>query len=216
MEHRDNGTRHHDTRHTNFLSSLALAALLLLPLAACGGDATESATPKDDATTSDTATETAAASDVQSYEVRGQITGLPDDADPQANLTIRHEAIDEFVSMNGEVVGMSSMSMPFPVAEDVDLEGMEVGSKVRFTLTVDWEGDPAYQVTSMEPLPEDTELEYRNASPGGEPEEMDHDGMDHEGMDDEGMDHEGMDHEGMDHEGMDHEGMDHEGDSSGT
>ena len=175
-------------RRLHLLPTLALAGLLLLPLAACGGDAADTAAPDEGAeTAAETATE-AAADDVQSYEVRGQITNLPDDADPQANLTIRHEAIDDFVSMNGEVVGMSSMSMPFPVADDVDLDGMEVGDKVSFTLTVDWDGDPAYQVTRMEPLPEDTELEYRKASPGGE---MDHEGMDHEGMNGDAMGHDG-------------------------
>jgi len=179
MEHRT-----HSPRRPQLLPTLALAGLLLLPLvAACGGDDQDAGTAAPNgAETTAAADDAATANDVQNYEVRGQITGLPDDADPQANLTIRHEAIDQFVSMNGEVVGMSSMSMPFPVADEVDLGEMEVGDKVRFTLTVDWDGDPAYQVTTMETLPEDTELEYRKARPAG----MDNEGMDQEGMEDEG------------------------------
>ncbi len=178
MDDRKQSSRHPTSRQPRLLATLALASLLLLPLAACGGDGAETAAPEG----TETAGETPAAYDVQTYEVRGQITGLPDDADPQANLTIRHEAIDDFVSMNGEVVGMSSMSMPFPVADDVDLAEREVGDKVRFTLSVDWDGDPAYQVTSMEALPEDTELEYRKARPGGEDQAGGQDGeTDHEG-----------------------------------
>lgn len=183
MEEHKQSSRHPTPRRPRLLATLALASLLLLPLAACGGDGAETVAPEG----ADTASETAAADEVQTYQVRGQITGLPDDADPQANLTIRHEAIDDFVSMNGEVVGMSSMSMPFPVADDVDLDAREVGDKVRFTLTVDWDGDPAYQVTSMEALPEDTELEYRKARPGGEDEAGGQDGDMHR----ESMAHEG-------------------------
>jgi hypothetical protein len=99
------------------------------------------------------------------YEVRGQVSSVPDPGDPLSNLVIRHEAIDGFVGMDGEVVGMDSMSMPFPVAEDLDLAGLEAGDKVSFTFEVDWDGDPAYQVTRIEELPAETEIEYRKARP---------------------------------------------------
>lgn len=141
------------------LLTLILSAGLL---AGCGGTGGEEATPAaDDAGTAPQAAE----DDARRYEVRGEITAVPDPEDPLSNLVIRHEAIDDFVSFEGEVVGMSSMSMPFPVADDVSLEGVEVGDKVEFTLLVDWEGDPAYQVVRLEELPADTELEYRKAQP---------------------------------------------------
>ncbi len=101
----------------------------------------------------------------QRYEVRGEVRSVPDPGDPLSNLVIRHEAIDGFVGMDGAVVGMDSMSMPFPVAEGVSLEGLEAGDAVGFTLEVDWDGDPAYQVTRLEELPAGTEIEYRKARP---------------------------------------------------
>lgn len=101
-----------------------------------------------------------AADGVAVYHVRGEILELPDPDDPLSGLYIRHEAIDNFRNMDGEVSGMDSMTMAFPAAEDLTFEGIEVGDKVSFELTVDYSGDPVFQVTSMEALPEDTELHF--------------------------------------------------------
>lgn len=99
------------------------------------------------------------------YEVRAEIVELPDPEDPLSGLFLHHEAIDGFVNIDNEVRGMDSMTMPFPVADGLDFEGLEVGDQVRFTLLVDYEADPQFQVTSIEALPEDTELEFRRAEP---------------------------------------------------
>lgn len=106
--------------------------------------------------------------DVDTYETRGVVVRVPDPADPLSNLDIRHEAIDDFRSIDGEVVGMGSMSMPFPLADGVDLGAIAPGDKVAFTLEVEWEGEPPYRVTRIEKLPADTELDFREASPPGE------------------------------------------------
>jgi len=106
--------------------------------------------------------------DVFRYETRGVVVRLPDPVDPLTDLVIRHEAIDDFRGIDGEVVGMDSMSMAFPVAGGVDLAGVEPGAKVSFTLEVEWEGEPPYRVTRIAALPADTELEFRQASPPGE------------------------------------------------
>ena len=42
---------------------------------------------------------------------------LPDPADPQHEIWIRHEAIPDFTSDEGQVVGMDAMTMPFALAE---------------------------------------------------------------------------------------------------
>lgn len=94
---------------------------------------------------------------VQSYEVRGEVTRLPSAAEPA--LYVRHEAVPGFVDMDGEVVGMDSMTMPFPLAEGVALEGIAPGDRVRFTLEVEWEGDPPYRITRIEELAAGTELD---------------------------------------------------------
>lgn len=129
------------------LCALAAAALVL---GACAGGE-DAATPT--------------AEGVDTYEVRGVVVRVPDPAEPLADLVIRHEAIDDFRSMQGEVVGMDSMSMPFPVASGVELTEIEPGSKVDFTLEVEWEGEPPYRVVRIEELPADTELDFRKASP---------------------------------------------------
>jgi len=134
------------------LGLAACVAVVLLAVACAGGPAGEA--------NGEPGSDTAA-----HYEVRGQVTAVPTAGDPLSNLVIRHEAIDDFATRDGEVVGMSSMSMPFPLADGVSLDGIAPGDKVRFTLEVDWDGDPAYQITRIEPLPADTEIEYGKAHP---------------------------------------------------
>ena len=104
-------------------------------------------------------------SETRVYAVRGLIQELPDPQDPLSGLYIRHEAIDDWVGMDGEIQGMDSMTMPFPVADDVTFEGIEIGDEVTFTLEVNYDADPAVQVTEVTRLPEDTELEFRSARP---------------------------------------------------
>ena len=143
------------------ISPAVCLALLLLPLlAACGGPPADEAP----AAVDDTGGGEEAAG-VQVYESRGQVTALPDPSDPLTDLRIRHEPIHDFVGIDGEVVGMDSMNMPFPVADGVSLEGLAVGDPVAFTLEVDWDGDPAYRLSRIERLPEGTELTWGAAEP---------------------------------------------------
>ena len=98
--------------------------------------------------------------DTRRYTVRGEVTALAASYQPANTLRIRHEAIPDFVGYDGEVVGMASMTMPFPVAEEVDVEGIEVGDRVEFTMEVAWEGSPPYRITRIEELPAGTELDF--------------------------------------------------------
>lgn len=98
----------------------------------------------------------------KSYTVRGMVRELPG---PNRQISVHHEAIDDFVSLEGEVVGMSSMTMPFPLAQSVDVEGLAIGDPVEMTLTLDWDGDPPVQITKLRELPAGTELEFREARP---------------------------------------------------
>jgi hypothetical protein len=106
---------------------------------------------------------------VVTYEVRGEVLAVPDPEDPASRLLIRHEAVDGFEDIDGEVVGMDSMAMPFPLAPEASVDAIAPGDKVRFTLEVSWEGDPPYRITALEPLAPDTELTYRAARPLAEP-----------------------------------------------
>lgn len=132
-------------------AALAATALTVAGCAGGGGD-----------------TSPATSAEIDTYESRGVVVRVPDPADPLTDLVIRHEAIDDFRGIDGEVVGMDSMSMPFPVLPGVDLTAVEPGSKVAFTLEVEWEGEPPYRVVRIEELPADTELDLRKASPPGE------------------------------------------------
>lgn len=113
----------------------------------------------------------------QVYESRGIVRQLPATNAPKPEVYIQHEAIDEFVDHDGNVVGMESMAMPFPVAKIDDLEGLAVGDKIAFSFEVRWEGGHPLRLTELQALPSDTRLgfeatpsepEVNTAEPTGE------------------------------------------------
>lgn len=101
----------------------------------------------------------------RTYTTRGQVVQLPDPANPGTGLTLNHEAVDQFMDRQGEIVGMDPMSMPFPVAKGVSLDGIQVGDVVEFKLHVDWNAEPAAQITEVRELPAGTKLDFRAAKP---------------------------------------------------
>ena len=101
----------------------------------------------------------------RTYTTRGQVIQLPDPANPGTGLTLNHEAVDQFMDRQGEIVGMDPMSMPFPVAKDVSLDGIQVGDVVEFKLHVDWSAEPAAEITEIRELPAGTKLDFRAAKP---------------------------------------------------
>ncbi|MEM9293066.1 MAG: copper-binding protein [Acidobacteriota bacterium] len=133
------------------LLSLALLPLLLAP--GCADSSSSHGAAGDD--------------DVQRYEVRGEVRQVPDEENPASELMIHHEAIDDFVNWQGEVSGMDSMTMPFPVSDDEQLEGIEIGDKVQIQLEVDWDSDTPMRVVEVEEIAAGTSLEFRTARPPG-------------------------------------------------
>lgn len=101
----------------------------------------------------------------RTYTVRGQVTQLPDPGNPGTGLYLNHEAIDDFVSRDGEMVGMDPMNMPFQVDEEVALEGIGAGDVVEVKLHVDWEADVAAEIVEIRELPPGTKLVFRAAQP---------------------------------------------------
>ena len=101
----------------------------------------------------------------RTYTVRGQVTQLPDPDNPGTGLYLNHEAIDDFVSRDGEVVGMNPMTMSFLVDETVPLEGIGVGDVVEFDLHVDWGAETEVEIVGIRELPAGTRLVYRAAKP---------------------------------------------------
>jgi len=122
------------------------------------------------------------------YEVRGEITSLPDADNPATSLNIKHEAIPDFVDAQGETVGMDVMTMPFPPADGLDLSPFSVGDKVEVAFEVTWgPGQNGWEATAIKPLPADTKLDF---TPSAKPHD-DHSGHDH--------DHDHGDHSGHHH-----------------
>lgn len=101
----------------------------------------------------------------QVYTVRGEVMGLPQGPGELRQLRVRHESVPDFVDSEGEVVGMASMTMPFPVAEDVDVDDLEAGDKVEMTFEVRWEDGRPLRVVGVEELPRDTALDFESQEP---------------------------------------------------
>lgn len=105
---------------------------------------------------------------VHRFEVRGQVTHLPHDG--HNKIDIHHEAIPDFIGISGGVEPMAAMVMGMSLGQGVDLEGIAVGDKVKFTLAVQWGDTPSYWIENVEKLPADTHLHLT---------EGDHSGHDH-------------------------------------
>lgn len=99
-----------------------------------------------------------AAEVVHTYTVRGRIVSLPGAEDPASELRIHHEAIDTFKSAGGEAAPMKAMTMTFPPAAGVSLDGLAVGDAVEFVFRMQWEPSVAMSTTSIKKLPAETEL----------------------------------------------------------
>lgn len=95
----------------------------------------------------------------KTYTVRGVVRQVRELPDGRSQLSVHHEEIADFVSINGEVIGMKSMTMPFSVAESVDLTGVQAGSKISFALSVDWSRTEPALIESLEILTEEAVLE---------------------------------------------------------
>ena len=144
----------------------------------------------------------------KTYETRGIVRQLPAAGTPGAELFIHHEAIPSFESIDGEVTGMDSMAMGFPVPEPGLIEGLNVGDKVAFSLLVDWNGSPPLLITDLQKLPADTVLSFDNtddsqsdhSSHGTDPGNEDHgDSGSHDASSHDAGSHDAGHHEPADH-----------------
>jgi len=104
--------------------------------------------------------------------ILGVIKALPIAGDPTSDLKIRHQQVPTFKSKDGTVhvnakgvAGMGSMSMPFPLAKGVSVDGFVVGDQVMFTLEVNWNGPNgmSFQVTQISKIDPGTKIDFTNA-----------------------------------------------------
>ena len=122
---------------------LLLLPVLLLAFAGCGREAGGNA---------------------KVYTIRGQVEKLPE-GEGTPMLSLRHEAIDDYTSRDGRVMGMDAMSMPFVVGDEASTEGIAVGDVIEFKLRVDWEAEEPIEITEIRELPPGTRLTFREAAP---------------------------------------------------
>ena len=94
------------------------------------------------------------------YTVRGVVEKLPQAEGPDRDLYIHHAPIPNFRDEHGKVVGMRSMTMPFPVADGVSLAGIAPGDPVEFTFAVSWKQPAGYQVMRIHKLPAGTVVDF--------------------------------------------------------
>lgn len=113
----------------------ALAWSLLL--AGCSQQGADPADPAESAAPATPAIDLADPA-TTTYTVLGTVAALPDPAKPASEFQIAHEEIPDFVGSGGDVVGMKAMTMPFPLAPGVSLDGLAIGDAVTFTFAVNW------------------------------------------------------------------------------
>ncbi len=94
------------------------------------------------------------------YTVRGVVEKLPQAEGPDRDLYIHHAPIPDFRDEHGTVVGMRSMTMPFPVADGVSLAGIAPGDPVEFTFAISWKQPAGYQVIRIRRLPAGTVVDF--------------------------------------------------------
>jgi Cu/Ag efflux protein CusF len=128
-------------RATRGVAALALAPLLCLLLSCSGSDSSNSTS-------------------VDQYVVRALLVRPVDAQATDRVVWLRHEAIPNFVGINGEIESMDSMTMSFFVGDNVDLDGLEKGDKIEFELTVDWSEKIPGKVTAIKVLPDETLLSF--------------------------------------------------------
>jgi hypothetical protein len=120
------------------------AACSLVLLAACGSGKTPP--------------EGTVAPDV--YRTRGVVERLPQADGPDHAIYIHHAAIPEYRDDTGAVVGMGTMTMPFPLAKGVAIDGLAPGDPVAFTFVVTWKPRSGYEITEIRELPAGTAIDF--------------------------------------------------------
>jgi Cu/Ag efflux protein CusF len=96
------------------------------------------------------------------YQVKGLVGSVAADG---REIHIHHEAIPEFVGIDGQAEPMESMSMPFPVADPALVKGIAAGDRIDFTFRVDWEGKRPLEVNRIQKLPPEARLAFEKGLP---------------------------------------------------
>ena len=126
--------------------TVSLAALTAALIAACGGEPEPEQPP-------------------EIYRVRGIVRHIPEATQGSREISVRHEAIPGFKSSQGEIVGMESMTMPFPLATPEMADDLTAGDKIEIEFEVRWHGGNPLAITAIEKLPAETPLAFEAGPP---------------------------------------------------
>jgi len=99
---------------------------------------------------------------VDTYTARGVVEKLPLADGRDRDLYIHHAPIPSFRDEHGQVVGMMSMTMPFPLASGVSLAGIRPGDPVEFTFTVSWRKPIGHRLMRIDKLPAGTVIDFES------------------------------------------------------
>lgn len=76
----------------------------------------------------------ARAQNVFVYQVTGVVRAMPGNGRASNELLVKHAPIPQYRDRGGNIVGMKAMTMPFYLADDVSLEGVNVGDSIAMTV----------------------------------------------------------------------------------
>ena len=107
----------------------------------------------------------AAASDAQTYVVRGEVISVPQAGKPGTQFIVKHEPVDNFRDASGQIVGMNTMAMPFTPGKGVSLEGIRPGDKIEMRWVIQWKPEAKEYLESVRKLPAETQLRFGKAHP---------------------------------------------------
>jgi Cu/Ag efflux protein CusF len=105
------------------------------------------------------------ASNARTYVVRGEVISVPQAGKPGTQFIVKHEPIDNFRDASGQIVGMSTMGMPFTPGESVSLEGIKPGDKIEMKWVMQWHPGAKEYLKSVRKLPTETQLRFGKAHP---------------------------------------------------
>ena len=105
-----------------------------------------------------------ASASTRRYTVRGELVRIEDARGGVREISVRHEAIDDFADASGKVVGMASMVMPFEVPGTIPLDDVGVGDKIELRFAMTW-SPPSMRVEALRKLPAETALRFGEARP---------------------------------------------------
>jgi hypothetical protein len=108
---------------------------------------------------------TGAASDAQIYLIRGEVLSVQKADKPGMEFIVKHEPVDNFRNASGQIVGMSTMGMPFTPGKGILLDGIKPGDKIEMRWVMQWKPEAKEYVESVRKLPMEAQLLFGDAHP---------------------------------------------------